>query len=480
MRYGSLCSGVEAATLAWEPLGWQPAWFSEIEPFPCAVLAYRWPKVPNLGDMTKINGDDYRGSIDLLVGGTPCQGFSLAGKRGGLADQRSGLARNFIGLVKSIRPRWIVWENVPGVFSSWSGEPEDEAEEWEATNDFDQFTAGLAECGYGLAWRVLDVQYVRVDGFGRAVPQRRRRVFVVGYLGDRRSAAAVLFDICGLRGDPAPCRQAGTGVARSVTASTGGASGKEQQQTFVGAAGPLNTLTMSRNFLGGYDHSEVAGTVDAGEEMHRQNLALGYDGRGYGNGITSPALMSDAMERVGDFFPLIMSTGQGNSEVNSGFSLTLNCDHEAPVVMSFGWNKSSRQTMNVDEHVTDTLKASRCAEPAVLIGVETGQGFWNQDEISGTIRAEGKNRPSRPSNIICYESGPGFWRDENVSGTVKTNGREASTVVGIAGAVAQTLKGEAFDGSEDGTGRGTPIIAYDLRNGCTSGEVGQTDRKSVV
>ena len=218
MRYASVCSGVEAASLAWEPLGWRPVWFSEVAAFPAAVLAHRWPDVPNLGDMTKIKGKEHHGAVDLLVGGTPCQGFSVAGKRGGMDDGRSGLAGRYIELLGSMRPKWFVWENVPGVFSSWSGAPEDEAvEEWEETSDLDQLLAGFRERGYCCAWRVLDMQHVRVDGFGRAVPQRRRRVFVVGRLGaDWRYPAAVLFEPRGLLGDHPPRRAAGTPVAGAL------------------------------------------------------------------------------------------------------------------------------------------------------------------------------------------------------------------------------------------------------------------------
>jgi len=198
MRYGSVCSGIEAATVAWHPLGWKPSFFSEIEAFPRAVLQHHYPHVPLHGDFTTIKGDEYD-AIDLLVGGTPCQSFSVAGLRGGLADERGNLALEYLRLADRTRPRWLVWENVPGVLSSNGG------------RDFGAILGGMVELGYGFAYRVLDAQYVRVDGFGRAVPQRRRRVFVVGYLGDWRCAAAVLFERQSLRGDPAPRREAGEG-----------------------------------------------------------------------------------------------------------------------------------------------------------------------------------------------------------------------------------------------------------------------------
>ncbi|WP_082494018.1 DNA cytosine methyltransferase [Methylobacterium sp. Leaf106] len=206
LRYGSVCSGIEAATVAWHPLGWQPQFFSEIDAAPRAVLSHHYPGVPLHGDFTTIQDGQY-GTIDLLVGGTPCQSFSVAGLRGGLADDRGNLALQYLRLAQRLRPRWLVWENVPGVLSSNGG------------RDFGAILGGMGELGYGVAYRVLDAQYVRVDGFGRAVPQRRRRVFVVGYLGDWRRAAAVLFERASLRGDLAPRRIAGAGITASAAFS---------------------------------------------------------------------------------------------------------------------------------------------------------------------------------------------------------------------------------------------------------------------
>jgi DNA (cytosine-5)-methyltransferase 1 len=205
MRYLSVCSGIEAATVAWHPLGWEAAAFSEIEPFPRAVLRHRWPNVLLHGDFTTIKGDEY-GPIDLLVGGTPCQSFSLAGLRGGLADDRGNLALEFLRLARRLRPRWLVWENVPGVLSSNRG------------RDFGAILGGMVELGYGVAYRVLDAQY-----FG--VPQRRRRVFVVGYLGDGRRAAAVLFECHSLQEHPPPRREAGEGAAPTIASRPSGGGG---------------------------------------------------------------------------------------------------------------------------------------------------------------------------------------------------------------------------------------------------------------
>lgn len=176
IRCLSVCSGIEAWSCAVEGMdGYAVSALSEIEPFPCAVLAERYPFVPNLGDMTKINGWAMRGQIDLLVGGTPCQGFSVAGLRGGLDDPRSGLAGHYVRLAAELRVPWLLWENVPGALSTSAG------------GDFRAFVSALDELGYGLAWAVLDAQW-----FG--VPQRRQRLFLVGRLGDWRGPGAVLFE----------------------------------------------------------------------------------------------------------------------------------------------------------------------------------------------------------------------------------------------------------------------------------------------
>ncbi len=214
MRYLSVCSGIEAASVAWHHLRWEPVGFSEIEPFPAAVLAHRFPNVSNYGDMTKFEEWPIeRGTIDVLVGGTPCQSFSVAGLRQGLADPRGNLMLTYLAIADRLRPRWLVWENVPGVLSSNGG------------RDFGTFLGALGQLGYGWAYRVLDAQYVRVGGWPRAVPQRRRRVFVVGCFGDWAAAGEVLALTEGLqrnlearraKGKGTPADAEG-GVARCIT-----------------------------------------------------------------------------------------------------------------------------------------------------------------------------------------------------------------------------------------------------------------------
>ena len=188
MNYLSVCSGIEAATVAWHDMGWNPVGFSEIEKFPSQLLQHHYPNVTNYGDMTKYKEWKLNDTVGLLVGGTPCQSFSVAGLRKGLEDPRGNLMLTYLGIADHFKPKWLLWENVPGVLSSNGGK------------DFACFLQGLAELGYGFAYRVLDAQH-----FG--VPQRRRRVFVIGCLGDWRSAAKVLFESESLCRDITPSRQ---------------------------------------------------------------------------------------------------------------------------------------------------------------------------------------------------------------------------------------------------------------------------------
>jgi DNA (cytosine-5)-methyltransferase 1 len=202
VNYLSVCSGIEAATVAWHDMGWKPIGFSEIEKFPSQLLQHHYPHVTNYGDMTKFKEWNINEPVNLLVGGTPCQSFSVAGLRKGLEDPRGNLMLTYLGIADHFKPKWILWENVPGVLSSNGGK------------DFACFLQGLAELGYGFAYRVLDAQH-----FG--VPQRRRRVFVVGCFGDWRSAAKVLFESESLQGDITPSREKRKEITAYVESSFG-------------------------------------------------------------------------------------------------------------------------------------------------------------------------------------------------------------------------------------------------------------------
>ena len=312
MNYGSVCSGIEAATAAWAPLGWRALFLAEVEPFPSAVLMERlgatrplrpldpaeaadgkdrknreaWMRqlewlpmggiLPNLGDFTKIQKEDYDGAIDLLVGGTPCQSYSIAGLRRGLADPRGNLALEFVRLAYRTGARWTVWENVPGVLSSGAG------------GDFASLLSllcgwevpvpkgGWGRCGivanapgcFGLAWRVLDAQYTRVPGFPRAIPQRRRRVFLVGYRGgafggpmDWTHPAAVLLDGEVREGDTPPRRAPAQGAS---AAAAGGPQAPGERGVSGGDASGFNFELFTGECKG---HSPCLGATRAGDTL---------------------------------------------------------------------------------------------------------------------------------------------------------------------------------------------------------------------
>jgi DNA (cytosine-5)-methyltransferase 1 len=252
MKFGSVCSGIEAASVAWGSLGLKAEWLAEIEPFPSAVLAHHYPDTPNLGDMTQLPRRILTGEIEapeILVGGTPCQAFSVAGLREGLNDPRGQLTIKFVELADAIDhirskrndpPAVIVWENVPGALS-------------DKGNAFGCFLGALsgedcelqpgggkwanAGCVFGpvrtIAWRVLDAQY-----FG--VAQRRRRVFVVASARNGFNPAQVLFEFEGMRRDFAPSREAREGAAHS-TAPSPASSGSRSADLIPSIAGSLDT-----------------------------------------------------------------------------------------------------------------------------------------------------------------------------------------------------------------------------------------------
>ena len=312
MIYGSVCSGIEAATVAWHGLGWRPAWFAEIDPFARAVLAHRYPEVRNLGDFTAIRGHWLRRieatPLELLVGGTPCQSFSLAGHRLGLDDPRGNLTLEFLRLAARVRPRWIVWENVPGILSIDGG------------RTFGTILWTLANLGYGTAYRILDAQF-----FG--VPQRRRRVFVVGCAGEWQAAAAVLFERESLRRDLAPRRKPQE-IVTAITANSLGTCGGDPKQAQAGHILPADIV----------QHSVSAkwakrGSGPSGNEHH--NLVAhtlrgdGFDATKDGSGRGIPLLPigfsckdygADAME---DVAPTLRAMGHKDSHPNAGGQLAV-------------------------------------------------------------------------------------------------------------------------------------------------------------
>lgn len=348
MRYLSLFSGIEAASVAWEPLGWKPAAFAEIEPFPAAVLAHRFPDVPNLGDVTKYEEWPDIGPIDLICGGSPCQDYSIAGQRLGMAGARGQLTLTYIEIVAHHRPDWLVYENVPGILSSNGG------------RDFARFLGDLSgqtisvpdggwknsgiipgiSDAYGLAFRVLDAQHVRTRRHPWAVPQRRRRVFVVGYLGDWRPAAAVLFDRESLSGNPAPRREAREGSAGRIARSLAcrGRGGTPQIEMGGEVANAILTPNGGRAGIGVgaviTSTGDVAHCLNAGG-MGRQDYETetmvahtlkgeGFDASEDGTGRGTPLVPvaftakdygGDAVENVS---PTLRAGGHTGSHANAG------------------------------------------------------------------------------------------------------------------------------------------------------------------
>ncbi len=317
MKYLSVCSGIEAATCAWKPLGWEAVGFSEIEPFPSAVLAHRFPSVKNYGDMTRYKEWKDVGQFDVLVGGTPCQSFSVAGLRKGLNDPRGNLMLVYGAIADHFRPTWIVWENVPGVLSSNGG------------RDFGSFLGMLGELGYGVAYRVLDAQY-----FG--VAQRRRRVFVVGYIGDWRRSAAVLFERHSLSGHPPPRRKKGQGVTPILEAGARTGVSTTDQRAGIGIGEPGDAMF---TLQAGKQHAvastgDIAHCLNAGG-MGRQDYETetliahslrgeGFDVREDGTGRGTPLVpvcfsaKDHGADAMLDLSPTLRAGGHSGSHANAG------------------------------------------------------------------------------------------------------------------------------------------------------------------
>lgn len=248
MIYGSVCGGIEAFSCAATERGWKASFISEIADFPRAVIRHRFPETPLHGDFTTIQEGDY-GPIQLLIGGTPCQSFSIAGGRGGLGDARGVLAWEFLALAERLRPQWILWENVTGALSSGEGE------------DFASLITGMVECGYGIAWRVLDTR-----GFG--IPQGRRRLFVLGYRGNWRPAFAALHEQGSLFGHP----EAGRSAADRSAAAIAGSAGKRAEDGQAGLGEIAGFFRMLK--FGKYAPDIYASTMKARDHKDATDLIV--------------------------------------------------------------------------------------------------------------------------------------------------------------------------------------------------------------
>ena len=378
MRYYSIFSGVEAATLAWEPLGWEPVVFCEVDEFPSAVLRERWPDVPNLGDITKVNWKrvvrEY-GAADLVVGGSPCQSFSVAGTRTGL-DGASGLMWEYVRCVRELMPDWLLWENVPGALSSSHGE------------DFRCLLEALDALGYGLAWRVLDAQF-----FGLA--QRRERVFLVGRLGDVEGPCEVLFEPESLRWDPPSSREKRKELA--ARAGRGAAS----------AGGALNPADPQSKRV--FSPCGAAPTLSSGT--------------GEGMNIQPSVLCAG--------FKYHQGSGAGNIGYEPEQSPTLTADYHNPAVICIPENAINRPTGGTNGPMaygegepSPTLRASKDV-PAVMCMTDTQPHSMVDGEVCGALSATMQKDPPVVAKTLkmrggCEGGGKGPLVQEDISATLGT------------------------------------------------------------
>ena len=370
MRFVSLFSGIEAASVAWMPLGWEAVAFAEIEPFPCAVLAQRFPDVPNLGDVTKIDWSEFLaryGAVDLVCGGSPCQSFSIAGGRESL-DGESRLMFEYIRAVRELRPRWFVWENVPGVLNT-----KDDA--------FGCLLDQMDESGYSTAWRVLDAQF-----FG--VAQRRRRVWAVGAsrdaFGDLAAgrAAAVLFERESVRGNTQSSKQKRQELARAAEGRAGGSYTLKLRHTGSdltagsGGVGPLVQYDVSATLATNQDQTLFClACKDRNAVTYALNRQI-IPEHGTAQGPVESLEVTPCLDTNGPH-AVCMATGQANAETMRGMSPPLNAAHEQPIVCTDSDGKNSAN------YIVRRLTPTEC---------ERLQGFpdgWTDIEYRGKPASDG-------------------------------------------------------------------------------------------
>lgn len=464
MKFATVCSGINAPAQAWQSLGWEEVFCAEIEAFPCAFLKHHYPNTQNLGDITKYEEWPTLG-IELLCGGTPCQSFSVAGLRKGMDDPRGQLTRAFIGIAARYRPRWLLWENVPGVLSSNDG------------RDFAEFPGGLTgrkvavpaegwrnsgilagiEAAYGVAWRVLDAEFVRVDSHPRAVPQRRERVFLVGHLGGCwQRPAAVLLERESLRGDSAPRREAGKGFTHDVAPCIG-ASGR-------GVARPGETR--GQDPVVAVAHALRAEGFDASEDGTGRGtplVATGIpevcgalsDGAHNGGGLNGQDAYS------GRILPVVMAHGQANAEIVSDGEPSLTCNHEAPILFqpkaAVAFTQNTRDEVRLiggDGQVVGALAAEpgmkqqayvafAIQERAVCENPNSGpDGIGVQQDVAYTMEAR--------STVQAVAFEPRYFTRDNKTGGAPSEVAAPLRSEGHAGDSAPHVMALAIRGRGDG------------------------------
>jgi len=414
MKYLSVCSGIEAATAAWHHLGWKPVAFSEIDKFPSAVLNYHYPKVPNLGDMTKYM-EWKNEKIDLLVGGTPCQSFSIAGLRKGLEDPRGNLMLTYLAIAARYQPRWMVWENVPGVLSSNGG------------RDFGTFLGALGNLGYGFAFRVMDAQW-----FG--VAQRRRRVFVVGCLGDAGSAAKVLFESESLSRHPAPSREAGKRVAATLTGGFG-ERGVDSDQIANGNYAVAACLRSGGN--GGVPSSRgehlVVGSLDTecgGGKLTHQTIANGH--------IIGEWQSPNGKDIVGAMRARDYK-GIGNDDLTEGRGLAVAYAFEPGIAAREG--NPSRFT----EEVAGTLRRNMGDnQTAVAIGTDCYNGAVTGDVSATVTSSTGSSATHSGPTVMQPVLGTDCYNGSITGDVAATMGTSGSSVNASGPTVMHAFRMQAF------------------------------------
>jgi DNA (cytosine-5)-methyltransferase 1 len=455
VRYLSVCSGIEAVSVAWGSLGWQPAMFAEIDPFCCWLLHSRYRAsrpihmpsphdassrkeakqraaairnvvalptdgaVINAGDFTKIGADDV-GAIDLLAGGTPCQSFSVAGKRAGLDDPRGNLTIEFARLAGRLRPLWLVWENVPGVLSIDDG------------RTFGAFLGMLVELGYGVAYRILNAQH-----FG--VPQRRRRVFVVGHLGDWRAAAAVLLERHSLSGYPPPRREARQGLAGGV--EVGPAGGR-----FTDTAPTIDSRCKDgfvRNQLG-------AGVLSSTDELSHCLNAGGMGRQDFeSETLIAHALSADGFDASED------GTGRGTPVV--------------PVAICTAHTQSNGSGFSDD--VAHTLESGGAQAVAFAQNTRNEVRLYGGD--GKTVGALAAQRGAKQQSYVAFSAKDHGADVSDVAPTLRGMGHNGSHANGggqVAIAFSQNQDGDVLSSdvmhslgtSPNATGRNAPTVAFTL------------------